>query len=75
MYTLVHPRSFRLMIDLKTTTAFKMTYIPLKIICESGKETYDLDHLCYLIGQYFQIKDDYINLKCDDFQKLKGACY
>lgn len=48
----------RLMIDLKTTTAFKMAYIPLKIGCEAatGKEAYNLDRLCYLIGQYFQIK-------------------
>ena len=63
------------MIDLKTTTAFKMAYIPLKIGAEqAGQEMYDLDNLCYLLGQYFQIKDDYINLKCEDFHKLKGVC-
>ena len=26
----------------------------------------NLDRMCYLLGQYFQIKDDYINLKCDE---------
>ena len=33
---------YRLMIHLKTTTAFKLAYIPLKINCESGKKTYQL---------------------------------
>lgn len=61
------------MIDLKTTTGFKMAYLPLVIDCESeyGKK-FNLDRLCYLIGQYFQIKDDYINLKSENFHQLKG---
>lgn len=62
------------MIDLKTTTMFRMAYVPLMIEYEFefGKRTYDFDRLCYLIGQYFQIKDDYINLKSENFHKLKG---
>ena len=60
------------MIDLKTTTAFRIAYLPLMIDCETDRNL-DVDHLCYLIGQYFQIKDDYLNLKCPDFQKLKGG--
>ena len=59
------------MIDLKTATLFRLAYLPLMIDCETDRKI-DVDHLCYLVGQYFQIKDDYINLRCEEFHKLKG---
>lgn len=58
------------MIDLKTTTGFTLIY---RILKKASKSDLNLDRFCYLLGQLFQIRDDYINLKCDDFHKLKGG--
>lgn len=54
---------------MKTTTGFSLIYKVLKGITKSDL---NLERFCYLFGQLFQIRDDYINLKCEDFHKLKG---
>lgn len=56
-------------IALKTSSFFETIY---KLMNAFMGHDVNLDNLCRLIGEYFQIKDDYINLKCDDFSKLKG---
>lgn len=57
------------MIDLKTTTGFTLIYRVLK---KSTNSDLNLDRFCYLIGQLFQIRDDYINLTNDEYMNLKG---
>ena len=41
----------------------------MKILSNSD---FDFEPLCLLLGQYFQINDDYLNLTDDRFQKMKG---
>jgi len=60
---------YKKMIDLKTTTGFSFLYRVLKAGTNSDV---NLDRFCYLLGQLFQIRDDYINLKDEEYQKLKG---
>ena len=57
------------MIDLKTTTGFSFLY---KVLKKATDSDLDLDRFCYLLGQLFQIRDDYINLKDQGYQQLKG---
>ena len=57
------------MLDLKTTTSIYFLPNILKIFSDSEL---DFEPLCYLLGQYFQINDDYLNLTDDTFQKMKG---
>ena len=56
-------------IDLKTGSFFATIARLLNALTDRDV---DLENLCRLIGEYFQIRDDYINLCCDDFSKLKG---
>ena len=57
------------MIDLKTTTFFGLIAGELQ---KATNVDLNLDRFCYLLGQLFQIRDDYINLKDEGYQKLKG---
>ena len=58
------------MIDLKTTALFGLGLDLLKLF--SKKET-DLSKLLLLIGEYFQIRDDYANLKIKEYADQKTA--
>lgn len=57
------------MIDLKTTTGFSLI---ARVLQKATNVDLNLDRFCYLLGQLFQIRDDYINLKDEGYQKLKG---
>ena len=56
------------MIDLKTTSLFRL----LCLLMKKPNSKLNLDRFCYLLGQFFQIRDDYINLTNEEYQKLKG---
>lgn len=48
------------MINLKTTSLF---YFSLEMLRVFSSEQIELTNLCTLLGDYFQIRDDYANLK------------
>lgn len=48
------------MINLKTTSLF---YFSLEMLRVFSDEKMELTNLCTLLGDYFQIRDDYANLK------------
>ena len=57
------------MIHLKSSSFFILIYRIMNITMDCDL---NLDRFCYLFGQFFQIRDDYINLVDKEYQKLKG---
>lgn len=51
---------YKKMINLKTTSLFYLSYELLNLFSDKNME---LKKLCTLLGDYFQIRDDYANLK------------
>lgn len=58
---------YKTMINLKTTSLF---YLSLELLTVFSEEKYELEHLCKLLGDYFQIRDDYANLKLAEVKKI-----
>ena len=57
------------MIELKTTQLFKLALNSLQVYSQNK---HDFASLINLIGRYFQIRDDYANLKFTEYAKTKG---
>ncbi|CAO2651134.1 Nn.00g094310.m01.CDS01 [Neocucurbitaria sp. VM-36] len=64
---------YMLMVDGKTGGLFRLL-TRLMLECSPHREQVDLDNLCRLFGRYFQIRDDYQNLKSPDYTAQKGFC-
>ncbi|GLB22919.1 hypothetical protein AtubIFM61612_003498 [Aspergillus tubingensis] len=61
------------MVDNKTGGLFRMALRVMEI--ESKTEPCpDLMHLITLMGRYYQIRDDYMNLTSDEYTETKGYC-
>lgn len=58
------------MVGLKTTALFGLGLDLLKLFSEKNT---DLSRLLQLIGEYFQIRDDYANLKVKAYADQKTA--
>ena len=58
------------MINLKTTSLF---YFSLEMLSVFSNQKIDLKPLCTLLGDYFQIRDDYANLKLAEVCELMLA--
>ena len=69
---------YLLMIDNKTGIIFntiaKLCVSSLKLVDKTTEKKNDLLLLMLYIGRFFQIRDDYINLTCPEYWKLKGFC-
>ncbi|PLN80107.1 isoprenoid synthase domain-containing protein [Aspergillus taichungensis] len=61
------------MVDDKTGAMFQMLVGLLQaespVCC-----VFDLDRLTVLLGRFFQVRDDYMNLKSSDYTEQKGFC-
>ncbi|KAG2414582.1 hypothetical protein HFD88_003773 [Aspergillus terreus] len=61
------------MVDNKTGGFFRLALRVMEI--ESGATPCpDLTHLVTLMGRYYQIRDDYLNLTSDEYTGTKGFC-
>ncbi|KAK6525709.1 hypothetical protein TWF281_010760 [Arthrobotrys megalospora] len=62
------------MVEKKTGGLFR--FLTRVMTALSRNKTYDLelDGLAYMIGQYFQIRDDFLNLTNTTYADLKGFC-
>ena len=61
------------MVDKKTGAMFNMIVRLLKTaspLCS----TYDFDPLAQMVGRFFQIRDDYMNLQGKEYSEQKGFC-
>ena len=69
---------YLLMIDNKTGIIFntiaKLCISSLQLVNKSTDNRDDLLLLMLYVGRFFQIRDDYINLTCPEYWKLKGFC-
>lgn len=62
---------YKAMINLKTTSLFYFSYELLNLFSNKKME---LKPLCTLLGDYFQIRDDYANLKLAEYAENKSYC-
>ncbi|KAF2866146.1 isoprenoid synthase domain-containing protein [Massariosphaeria phaeospora] len=63
------------MIDGKTGGLFRFfARLLIAMSPHQHHHTSSLDHLCALLGRYFQIRDDYQNLASSDYTAQKGFC-
>ena len=69
---------YLLMIDNKTGIIFntiaKLCISSLQLTNKTTDKRNELLLLMLYIGRFFQIRDDYINLTCPEYWKLKGFC-
>ncbi|KAL8918025.1 MAG: hypothetical protein Q9208_007623 [Pyrenodesmia sp. 3 TL-2023] len=61
------------MVDKKTGGLFALL-ASLMALESTSTAHYDLDVLITLVGRYFQIRDDYINLTSREYSEQKGFC-
>lgn len=61
------------MVDKKTGGLFALL-ASLMALESSSRVDYELDALVTMLGHYFQIRDDYVNLTSRDYSEQKGFC-
>jgi geranylgeranyl diphosphate synthase type 3 len=61
-----------ILFDLISKLCFETIKITVMRLTEERKE--QIKRLMLLIGRFFQIRDDYINLTCPKYWRLKGFC-
>ena len=61
------------MVDQKTGAMFSMIVRLLKT-ASPLYSTYDFDPLTQMVGRFFQVRDDYMNLQCKEYSEQKGFC-
>ncbi|PYI01588.1 terpenoid synthase [Aspergillus sclerotiicarbonarius CBS 121057] len=61
------------MVDKKTGALFLML---LRLMQASSPVStpFDITHFCQLMGRWYQVRDDYMNLQSADYSHLKGFC-
>ncbi|KAL4964990.1 bifunctional terpene synthase/polyprenyl synthetase family protein [Aspergillus stella-maris] len=62
------------MVDHKTGGFFRMVVRVMTLESTNGEPCSDLMHLVTLMGRYYQIRDDYMNLTSDEYTGTKGYC-
>ncbi|KAF3083605.1 hypothetical protein TWF102_000627 [Orbilia oligospora] len=63
------------MVEKKTGGLFRfLTRVMTAFTENSVCANLNLDNLAYMVGQYFQIRDDFMNLTNTDYTGLKGFC-
>ncbi|KAL4957322.1 isoprenoid synthase domain-containing protein [Aspergillus filifer] len=62
------------MVDHKTGGFFRMAVRLMELESKSEEPCPDLTHLVTLMGRYYQIRDDYMNLTSDEYTGTKGYC-
>jgi ophiobolin F synthase len=63
------------MVDQKTGSMFRLIFRMLtSSLSENTKPIEMFDKLARLLGQWYQVRDDYMNLKGGDYTKQKGFC-
>ncbi|MCJ1270922.1 hypothetical protein MMC22_010819 [Lobaria immixta] len=66
-------REYLAMIDAKTGAMFSML-VSLMQAVSPVISRYNFDHLTRLVGRFFQVRDDYMNLQGKEYSKQKGFC-
>ena len=61
------------MVDKKTGAMFSMIVRLLKT-ASPLYSTYDFDPLTHMVGHFFQVRDDYMNLQGKEYSEQKGFC-
>ena len=61
------------MVDKKTGAMFSMI-VKLMKAASPLYSTYNFDPLTQLVGRFFQVRDDYMNLQGKEYSELKGFC-
>ncbi|CRG86078.1 Fusicoccadiene synthase [Talaromyces islandicus] len=61
------------MVDNKTGGFFRMALRLIQVEA-SAEPCHDLSHLITLMGRYYQIRDDYLNLTSEEYTAKKGFC-
>ncbi|KAF1829994.1 terpenoid synthase [Decorospora gaudefroyi] len=62
------------MVDHKTGALFRLAYRLMCLQSPCSSTVPDLEPLLILLGRYFQIRDDYMNLASSDYTDQKGFC-
>ncbi|KAL4791908.1 isoprenoid synthase domain-containing protein [Aspergillus venezuelensis] len=62
------------MVDHKTGGFFRMVVRLMELEAKAEEPFPDLIHLVTLMGRYYQIRDDYMNLTSDEYTGTKGYC-
>ncbi|KAL2813474.1 isoprenoid synthase domain-containing protein [Aspergillus cavernicola] len=71
--TLPSTKEYLIMVDNKTGGLFRLVLRLLEVESET-EPTPELLHLFTLIGRYYQIRDDYLNLASEEYTANKGFC-
>ncbi|KAL4741108.1 isoprenoid synthase domain-containing protein [Aspergillus similis] len=71
--TLPSTKDYLVMVDNKTGGFFRMVLRLLEVESESESNP-ELTHLFTLLGRYYQIRDDYLNLASEEYTAKKGFC-
>ncbi|KAL4949643.1 isoprenoid synthase domain-containing protein [Aspergillus filifer] len=71
--TLPSIKDYLIMVDNKTGGFFRLVLRLLETETESESNP-ELLHLFTLVGRYYQIRDDYMNLQSDEYAAKKGFC-
>ncbi|KAL4754420.1 hypothetical protein BDW72DRAFT_190280 [Aspergillus terricola var. indicus] len=71
--TLPSTKYYLVMVDNKTGGFFRLVLRLLEVESESEPNP-DLMHLFTLLGRYYQIRDDYLNLASEEYTAKKGFC-
>ncbi|RAK94795.1 bifunctional terpene synthase/polyprenyl synthetase family protein [Aspergillus ibericus CBS 121593] len=61
------------MVDKKTGALFLML-LRLMQVSSPVSTSFDITHFCRLMGRWYQVRDDYMNLQSTDYSNLKGFC-
>ncbi|KAL4994671.1 isoprenoid synthase domain-containing protein [Aspergillus recurvatus] len=66
-------KDYLVMVDNKTGGFFRLVLRLLEVESESEPNV-ELTHLFTLLGRYYQIRDDYLNLASEEYTAKKGFC-
>ncbi|KAH8598382.1 isoprenoid synthase domain-containing protein [Bisporella sp. PMI_857] len=61
------------MVDAKTSSLFRLCSRLLRSAATVNRDL-QIENLATLFGRYFQVRDDYMNLKSQDYTNQKGFC-
>lgn len=62
------------MIDGKTGAMFILLVRLMHSFSQHSVSLPELDRLATLLGRFYQVRDDYLNLQSDDYSEQKGFC-
>jgi geranylgeranyl pyrophosphate synthase len=67
-------QEYMAMIDGKTDAMFILLVRLMHSFSQHSVSLPELDRLATLLGRFYQVRDDYLNLQSDDYSEQKGFC-